>query len=532
MGPKKPASNDSIDRDHLIMYNNPNQSHDPDARPSTPPSPLKEAEALLADRSIRIQFLKDFKDRFNAEPRPPSPASSSGGKQALRLKALADCENKIKVIEHILGINDPSMEEMQGHLDEEEADYNQLELQASIYQAQLFIEAGNAGEAEKMAQSAMETAKRISSEINIDIARVWYWKGRVEFLRGNISAARRCFLAAQPCAADDEKGIESLDIQFYLNVTREEINDQTRMARVEAYEKLIRADLSYDVAFINSIRVENKEAPALKSTTAMMNSLQMDNKKNGPPNTTRASLLPSGVIRVDQTSRKYLNIRRHVPQALQSCKGESEHVPTSHLPTEALLKDSTNKNTNTLGIILGGTLAEECGHKPRATYNNSIMGSTNEPTAKNKPVGANRSTAKATSDPFISPANLKITMFNKAPTKILGWGEPDASQKMYLTPQEHERLSLVRPTSLDTYLSVAPVEPFVFGIPHASTPQTQFLVGYTYVGRAKGGRPGTIFSPLPDEVPDFPEETKRQNEFNARKFVSYGEMELEKLDLL
>ena len=511
------------------MCSNPNQSHDPDDRPSTPSSPLREARAFLEDESVNNELLSIFKDTFGAEPQT-SPASSADRNRALGLKTLVENENKIKVFEHVLGKNDPCVEatvEFMDKLDKTEAAFNQLELSTLLGEAQKFVNAGDDNEAEKKVKSAIEVARRMNSEI--DTARVWFWMGRVEFLRGNMAEARRHFEAAKPCAADDEERVECLDIQFYQDITREGINYETRIARLDAYQKLINADLPYNVALINSIQVDDKQTQALKTTTAMINSLRVEEKETRAPKSTTAIPFAPGVIRVDRSSRKYLKVRRPVPKVPQTGKGESNHATTSDMSTEVPSKDTKSKNTNTLGKALGEALTEELGYKPKATDNGTVMDSTKESTANPKLVDTDKSTAKATLMLFNSSANPKITEPNKAPTKLPASGGPGLSQGRYQKVQQQERINQTQQRHFRTDLSDHPAEPFVFGEPHTSTPQTQFRVGCTHVGRAVQGRPGTIFRiPLPDEVQISHEEAKLRDEFNARKVVSYEYMEMEK----
>jgi hypothetical protein len=91
-----------------------------------------------------------------------------------------------------------------------------------------------------------------------------------------------------------------------------------------------------------------------------MDSLRVEEQKDGPPDMTRASLPPSGMISTGQPPLGYLILRRCTSSTLQG----SEHVPVSHQPAATLSKDITNKKTNILGKVLPGTLAEDCGYDP------------------------------------------------------------------------------------------------------------------------------------------------------------------------
>lgn len=191
-----------------------------------------------------MEMVEVFREGFKTGPMLAPPASSSGETPAHCLKALAELEDRIKVIQHILEAISPAkidIEEVKRLLDEQEAMYNQLQLRYLLYHAHIFVELEEISEAQEMVKLAMKTVNWVDNKI--ETARVWYWKGPIEFLRGNIPAARRYFLAAQPCAADDEQRVESIDVRFYRDITLPGINDQTRVARFRAYQDLIQAGL-------------------------------------------------------------------------------------------------------------------------------------------------------------------------------------------------------------------------------------------------------------------------------------------------
>jgi hypothetical protein len=125
--------------------------------PLTPSRP----KLLLKYLNEHMEMLEVFREGFKIGPMLAPPASSSGETQAHCLKALAELEDRIKVIQHILEASSPAkidIEEVKRLLDEQEAMYNQLQLRYLFYHAHIFVELEEIGEAQEMVKLAMKTA--------------------------------------------------------------------------------------------------------------------------------------------------------------------------------------------------------------------------------------------------------------------------------------------------------------------------------------------------------------------------------------
>ncbi|KAJ5874105.1 uncharacterized protein N7529_002535 [Penicillium soppii] len=357
MESKEPVSTDSNDRDHLVMYSNPVQNHDEDTPWATLPPCLAELRAFPDGKEVHSELLRLFKDTFGAEPHMVSPTSYVDAKRTLNLEDLPQNEDKIKVFEHVLGINDPCVELTRRFMDQWEEKFvvwDKLEFNILIGEIQWFLSNKNLEEAEKKVKNAMEVAMRIGDEITK--ARVFFWRGFIEYRRNNIPTAHRYFEAARPCAADKRRRWESLDIEFLLDNTRPGINYETRAARHRAWIDLgIQNKLPYDADLINSIRVDGKETRKVQTLTDTKNFMRVEDSEIRKVVTPTKGPFPPATVPIGPIFRPILAIRQRrkaAPQATVS--GDSS--------THAGSQKEQKKNMNSLGEILEELLAEEFGN--------------------------------------------------------------------------------------------------------------------------------------------------------------------------
>lgn len=434
---KMPVPSDSVERDHLIMQPNPDQGHSTDARSSTSDR-TQNTPAVIANPEVNIEILGMFKGAFNAAPDMTSPTLAYE-KRARGVKPPTQNEDKIKVFEHILRANDEHeklVSEFLERVEKIESAFNHLELETLFSQTRLYVNDNKDHEAERTAHAAMELAKKMNSEI--DTARASFWLGRVAFMRNQIPLAHQYFVAAYPCAADDRKRDESLDIDFFRDVTRPGINRETLNVRVDAYQWLLDARLPYDAAFINSIRVAD-------------GSKEITRDPNVGSATPRAQ-------QIKQRPRKYLKPR--CPGTKQKHGGEGKS-PQAVFDVAKSPKDQTHWDINNLARVLGGTLVEELGYKSEDTN-----GSFSNTTSKHAGPGV--------SDAPDNTAN----------------GEDETSLRN--SSATHDQLK--------SSSSPKPPKPFIFGDPHTPTSETQFRMCKSYVGEGMRSRPGNIFAKLHSEV--------------------------------
>lgn len=434
---KTPVPSDAIDRDHLIMQSNPEQGHSPDARSSISDK-TQDIQALTANPEINIEILRMFKDAYNAAPDMASPTLAYE-KRARGVKPPRPNEDKIKVFEHILRTNyehEKLVSEFLEKVEKIESAFNHLELETLFSRARLHVNDNKANEAEKTVQAAMELAKKMNSEI--DTARAYFWLGRVAFMRNQIPLAHRHFVTAYPCAADDRKRDESLDIDFFRDVTRPGINRETLNVRVDAYQWLLDARLPYDAVFINSIRVPDGSTQIIRDSKA-------------------GSVAPRAQ-QIKQRPRKYLKPR--CPGSKQKHGGQGK-PPQGVFDVAKSPKDQTHWDINNLSRVLGGTLAEELGYKPQ-------------------------------------DADGKLP---SSESKLAGLGVHDAPDNT-ANVQDETFLTNSSATQhkLKSSSSPKPPKPFIFGDPHTPTSETQFRMCKSYVGEGTRSRPGDIFATLQSEV--------------------------------
>ncbi|KAJ5123227.1 hypothetical protein N7448_009324 [Penicillium atrosanguineum] len=112
------------------------------------------------------------------------------------------------------------------------------------------------------ARKALEFAQKLDHKKLI--ARCYYWMGRIEFQRGNISVAHEFFKDAMPCIEDDECA-EGDFVEFWFKCTRPGISEEYRKRAVDNHGR----------------RVINKHG-ATKLSTASRSSLRVKRKYQEP----------------------------------------------------------------------------------------------------------------------------------------------------------------------------------------------------------------------------------------------------------
>jgi hypothetical protein len=129
--------------------------------------------------------------------------------------------------------------------------------------------------------------------------------------------------------------------------------------------------------------------------------------------------------------------------------------------------------------------------------------------------------SKPSTGPTTAPANL--------PTE-------QSAYRMQLTSararyrQECFQMGLTTQLNPEPY--ERPREPFVFGVPHEPTKQTQFRAGFFKVGLEKRCRPMTIFPKQAGEITISPEEWKSIEHDARQKIVTYDYLRRERYELL
>lgn len=94
---------------------------------------------------------------------------------------------------------------------------DRLEIGYSLGKAMEYLALKLISLAKKEAHHALQIADRLDNEL--DLARCFYWLGRIEFQQWNLAAAHSHFRAARLCVLDGEHP-ESCSVVFYLDASR------------------------------------------------------------------------------------------------------------------------------------------------------------------------------------------------------------------------------------------------------------------------------------------------------------------------
>ncbi|KAJ6139216.1 hypothetical protein N7471_005702 [Penicillium samsonianum] len=438
---------------------------------------------------------------------------SSQGEQELILEARALREEKFKALAAIINTMPEQLTTNDVLLM-----YYRVEVGTYLLPASSFIANENPSEAEVMVKLARQSANK--SRNSLLIAKCEFWMGRVEFLRGNMRKAHEHFVKANPCAMDSKEGVECQDLSFFLDVTRHGISEHTRAARLRAHEEAIAAHAKFDKTANNSVSTEDKRKRPLRTWKGALLKLQLPLIKQRP-------------------LTKIIKPRCRVP--IQR-KVDEEH-----------LQQGIDNQTSSKNQVLGKVLAEELGYESwsdsgddtdtdtedesdddsddnpsggPADGTDDTMGDNTDGNAANSP-GSPGETQQ--SEPSADSATAP-TAPAKVPTDQAAYEMPKPGSARARFRQECFQMGLTSALNGEPY--ERPKEPFVFGVPHTPTKQTEFRLGFFKVGLAKRCRPMTIFPKQHGEITISPEEWKAIEQDARHKIVTYDYLRRERYELI
>ncbi|EKV05761.1 hypothetical protein Pdw03_3354 [Penicillium digitatum] len=440
--------------------------------------------------------------RNYASSRQTTTPLSSQEEKDLILEALALRKEKLRALASIVN-------NMSAELTDREIVhmYYRVEVGSYLLPASNFIANENPSEAEAMVKLARESANK--SKNPLLVAKCEFWMGRVEFLRGNMRKAHEHFVKANLCAMDPKEGVECQDLSFFLDITRHGISEQTRAARLRAHEEAIAAHVRFDKTTNNSVSTEVKRKRPLRTWKGALVKLQLPLVKQRP----------------------LAKIRK------PRCK-----VPTRRKVDEKHLQQEIDDETSLKNEVLGKVLAEELGYETWSdseddtdtdTDNESDDDHSGDPadgtddTADEKAEKSPDAPDKPReSEPSIDPPTAPV----KVPSDQAAYEMPKPGSARARFRQECFHMGLTSVLNGEPY--ERPKEPFVFGIPHEPTKQTQFRLGFFKVGLAKRCRPMTIFPKQDGEITISPEEWKSIEHDARNKIVTYEYLRRERYELI
>ncbi|KAJ5209784.1 hypothetical protein N7449_004163 [Penicillium cf. viridicatum] len=433
---------------------------------------------------------------------PTTLPLSSQEEQGLILEARALRGEKLKALAGI--VNSMSVELADSDIIHM---YYRVEVGSYLVPASSFIANENPSGAEVMIKLARESANK--SKNLLLVAKCEFWMGRVEFLRGNMRKAHEHFVKANPCAMDPKEGVECQDLGFYLDVTRHGISEHTRAARLRAHEEAIAAHAKFDKTANNSVSTEDKRKRPLKTWKGALVKLQLPLVKQRP----------------------LTKIRK------PRCR-----VPILRNVDEKHLQQGIDNETSSKNEVLGKVLAEELGYESWSDCGDDTDTDT-EDESDDDPSGGpadgtddttDKNTANSPGAPDETQQPEPSTDATTAPTNF------PTDQSAYETPkpgsararfrQECFQMGLTSAVNAEPY--ERPKEPFVFGVPHKRTKQTEFRLGFFKVGLTKRCRPMTIFPKQDGEITISPEEWKSIKRDARQKIVTYDYLRRERYELV
>ncbi|KAJ6184181.1 hypothetical protein N7519_005482 [Penicillium mononematosum] len=394
--------------------------------------------------------------------------------------------------------------------------YYRVEVGTYLLPASNFIGNERPSEAEFMVKIARQSADK--SKNPFLVARCEFWMGRVEFLRGNMHKAHEHFVKANLCAMDPSEGVECQDLSFYLDVTRHGISEHTRAARLRAHEDAILAHAKFDKTANNSVSTEVKRKRPLRTWKGALVKLQLPVIKQRP-----LTKVIKAQCRVPIQQKVDKN---HLEQGIENQKSSNNQVLGKVLAEELGYEswgnsgddtDDTDTDTDTENESdddsSGGPTDGTGAIKDENTKNENA---TNPPGAPSK-----TQQSKPSTDTTTAPAKL--------PTEQSAYRmQLVAARARYR--QECFQMGLTTRLNPEPY--ERPKEPFVFGVPHEPTKQTQFRAGFFKIGLEKRSRPMTIFPKQAGEITISPEEWKSIEQDARQKIVTYDYLRRERYELL
>lgn len=387
--------------------------------------------------------------------------------------------------------------------------YYRVEVGSYLLPASAFIANENPSGAEVMVNLARESADK--SKNALLVARCEFWMGRVEFLRGNMRKAHEHFVKANPCAMDPKEGVECQDLSFYLDVTRHGISEHTRAARLRTHEEAIAAHAKFDKTANNSVSTEDKRKRPLRTWKGALVKLQLPLIKQRP----------------------LTKIRK------PRCK-----VPTLPKVDEKHLQQGIDMETNSKNEVLGKVLAEELGYESWSDSGDDTDTDTEtEDESDDDPSGGPADDTDDTTDGNTAnspgapdetqqpePSTDTNTAAANFPTSQSAYEMPKPGSARDRFRQECFQMGLTSVVNAEPY--ERPKEPFLFGVPHERTKQTEFRLGFFKVGLTKRCRPMTIFPKQHGEITISPEEWKSIEQDARQKIVTYEYLRRERYELV
>ncbi|CAG8903755.1 unnamed protein product [Penicillium egyptiacum] len=438
---------------------------------------------------------------------------SSREEQELILEARALREEKLKSLARI--VNNMSVEPTTNdilHM------YYRVEVGTYLLPASNFIANENSSEAEVMVKLARQSADK--SKDPLLVAKCEFWMGRVEFLRGNMRKAHEHFVKANPCAMDPKEGVECQDLSFFLDVTRHGISEHTRATRLRVHEEAIARHVKFEKTANNSVSTEDKRKRPLRTWKGALVKLQLPLIKRRP-------------------LTKIIKPRCRVP--IQR-KVDEEHLQ------QGIENERSSKNQ-----VLGKVLAEELGYESWSdsgddTDDTDDTDTDTENESDDEPSGGPADSTDETKDENTkddnaanspnAPDESQQSEHSTSPTTAPARFRTDQSAYEMPKPgsararfrQECFQMGLTSTLNAEPY--ERPKEPFVFGVPHEPTKQTQFRLGFFKVGLEKRSRPMTIFPKQDGEITISPEEWESIEQDARDKIVTYEYLRRERYELI
>ncbi|KAJ9484429.1 hypothetical protein VN97_g8950 [Penicillium thymicola] len=424
---------------------------------------------------------------------------SAQEKQQLILEARAMREEKLKALANI--VNNMSIELTDRdilHM------YYGVEVASYLLPASSFIANENSSGAEFMVSLARESANK--SKNPLLIARCEFWMGRVEFLRGNMRKAHEHFVKANLCTMDPKEGVECQDLSFYLDVTRHGISEQTRAARLRAHEEAIVAHAKFDKTANNSVSTEDKRKRPLRTWKGALVKLQLPLVKQRPLTKIRKPRCRVPILpKVD---------KKHLQQGMDTETSSENDVIGRVLAEELGYESWTDSGDDTDTDTEDESDDDLSGDPADGTDDTTDENTANSPGVPNQP--------EPSIDTTTAPANC--------PTDQSAYEMPKPGSARDRFRQECFQMGLTSAVNGEPY--ERPKEPFVFGVPHERTKQTEFRLGFFKVGLTKRCRPMTIFPKQNGEITISPEEWKSIEEDARQKIVTYEYLRKERYELL
>ncbi|KAF4762564.1 hypothetical protein N7455_001319 [Penicillium solitum] len=427
---------------------------------------------------------------------------SSQEEQAILLEARALREEKLKALADI--INRMSVEVTNRDMIHM---YYRVEVGSYLLPASTFIANENPSGAEVMITLARESANK--SKNPLLVAKCEFWMGRVEFLRGNMRKAHEHFVKANPCAMDPKEGVECQDLSFYLDVTRHGISEHTRAARLRAHEDAIAAHAKFDRTANNSVSTEDKRKRPLRTWKGALVKLQLPLIKQRPLTKIRKPRCGVPILRkVDE---------KHLQQGIDTETSSKNEVLGKVLAEELGYETWSDSGDDTDTETEDESDDDPSGGPADGTGDTTDENTTNSPGAPDETQPPEPST-----DTTTAPANF--------PTDQSAYEMPKPGSARAWFRQECFQMGLTSVVNAKPY--ERPNEPFLFGVPHEHTKQTEFRLGFFKVGLAKRCRPMTIFPKQDGEITISPEEWKSIEQYASQKIVTYDYLKRERYELV